>query len=87
MTKENTMSNSKSDDTSNTSKKEPSEGGYGSPTPEDEMPGNKMPQDNESAVDLPSSEAPLDEGNAGPTSDDRESFSSEPDAEAAGKGA
>lgn len=79
------MSNTKSENPSNPSNKEPAEGGYGSPTPEDEVPGNKTQQDNESAVDLPSTEAPLDEGNAGPTSADRESFSSEPDGEASGQ--
>jgi hypothetical protein len=38
----------------------------------------------ETPLEAPSTDAPLDEGNAGPTSADRESFSSESDAEAAG---
>lgn len=36
-------------------------------------------------VNLPSTEAPLDDSNAGPTRVDRESFSSEPEADAAGE--
>lgn len=44
---------------------------------------NVDPSD-EAPLDLPSTEAPLDEGNAGPTRDGRESFSSESDADAAG---
>ncbi|MHA7175978.1 hypothetical protein ACX80D_04930 [Arthrobacter sp. Sr24] len=40
----------------------------------------------EANVDLPSTEAPLDDSNAGPTRTDRESFSSEPEADAAGEG-
>ncbi|PYI38650.1 hypothetical protein CVS30_08785 [Arthrobacter psychrolactophilus] len=35
-------------------------------------------------LEAPSTDAPLDEGNSGPTRTERESFSSEPDADAAG---
>ncbi len=45
----------------------------------------QSPTDERSDVDLPSTEAPLDEGNAGPTREQRESFSSEPGDDAAGE--
>lgn len=38
----------------------------------------------ETPLEVPSTEAPLNEGNAGPTSGQRESFSSETDADASG---
>lgn len=47
---------------------------------------DETPTDDERPdVDLPSTEAPLDEGNAGPTREQRESFSSEPRDDAAGE--
>lgn len=84
------------------------EGGYGSPTPEEEMPqqaatdpggtddqpreklsraeGNAMDvdADNDTPLEVPSTDAPLNEDNAGPTRRERESFSSESDDDAAG---
>ncbi|WP_287930105.1 hypothetical protein [Arthrobacter sp.] len=39
----------------------------------------------ETPLEAPSTDAPLDEGNAGPTRQDRESFSSEPSGDAAGE--
>lgn len=111
----------------------PPEGGYGSPTPEDEMPASatgiaqdadhtagpgagesggtqdqpdaenaaengppttagrddEAPGDEESnaepPVEAPSTEAEPDAGNAGPTRHERESFSSESDADASGQ--
>lgn len=38
----------------------------------------RVDPDDESPLEAPSTDAPLDEGNAGPTSTDRESWSSEP---------
>ena len=103
------------DDTSQPERAQaPPEGGYGAPTPEQEMPGGpehgavdpaptghgsagQGPEDSppetedpdaapsaEAAPEAPSTEAPLDEGNAGPTRPKRESFSSESDDDASG---
>ncbi|MDD0858435.1 hypothetical protein NHF46_13005 [Arthrobacter alpinus] len=40
----------------------------------------------ESSLDLPSADAPLNDSNTEPAREDRESFSSEPDADADGAG-
>ncbi|WP_425860970.1 hypothetical protein [Arthrobacter sp. TWP1-1] len=40
--------------------------------------------DSDAPIDVPSTDAPLDEGNSGPGRPERESFSSESDADAAG---
>ncbi|MDJ0314898.1 hypothetical protein [Arthrobacter sp. H35-D1] len=79
----------------------PAESGYGSPTPEDEMPPSKTedsssssPESGESSepaekgdeypLEAPSTDAPVEEGNAEAARSGRESFSSEPNDEASG---
>lgn len=44
----------------------------------------RLDPDDETPLEAPSTDAPLDEGNAGPTSPRRESFSSEPGEDASG---
>ncbi|WP_207344625.1 hypothetical protein [Arthrobacter sp. E3] len=65
----------------------PKESGYGSPTPEEEMPAGHAstsgPAD-EQPLEAPSTDAPINDGNADSARGDRESFSSEPDEDASG---
>ncbi|MCQ9165992.1 MULTISPECIES: hypothetical protein [unclassified Arthrobacter] len=72
----------------------PEESGYGAPTPESEVPpggatdagsADPTPWGPPPEAEAPSTDAPLDGDNAGPTRRERESFSSEPPGEAAGE--
>ena len=82
--------------TSSDPTKKSAEGGYGSPTPEDEMPPGESaqarsathPQDQDAndppPANVPSADAPLDDSNTEATAPGRESFSSESRVDAAG---
>lgn len=95
------MSNDKDPAKSTEAASVPAESGYGSPTPEDEMPPSKTNDSGSSTdesvessasaekgdeypVEAPSTDAPVEEGNAEPARSDRESFSSESNDEASG---